>query len=190
MRQDNALRRLSPVGLELALYTADERATVSRRAEDEAGAAALAETTSISAGDAGPVLDRANSSPIAHSVKIAELAKRQGVSLGDLFVATGVGADLIPDAIVTADLELKYAGYFARERDQAAKLRRMGDFALGADAPYGSMRSLSLEARQKLAAIRPTTLAQASRIPGVSPTDLQNLVLEVEKLRRTAAPTI
>ncbi len=190
VRQDNALRRLSPVGLELALYTPDERATVSRRAADEAGAAALAETTSISAGDAGPVLDRANSSPIAHSVKIAELAKRQGVSLGDLFVATGVGCDLIPDAVVTADLELKYAGYFARERDQAAKLRRMGDFALEADAPYGGMRSLSLEARQKLAAIRPATLAQASRIPGVSPTDLQNLVLELEKLRRTAAPTI
>jgi tRNA uridine 5-carboxymethylaminomethyl modification enzyme len=190
VRQDNALRRLSPVGLELALYTPDERATVSRRAEDEAGAAALAETTSITAGDAGPVLDRANSSPIAHSVKIAELAKRQGVSLGDLFVATGVGGDLIPDAVVTADLELKYAGYFARERDQAAKLRRMGDFALEADAPYGGMRSLSLEARQKLAAIRPTTLAQASRIPGVSPTDLQNLVLELEKLRRTAAPAI
>jgi tRNA uridine 5-carboxymethylaminomethyl modification enzyme len=188
VRQDNALRRLSPIGLELALYSPDERATVSRRAEDEAGAAALAETTSITAADAGPVLDRANSSPIVHSVKIAELAKRQGVSLGDLFVATGVGADLVPDAVVTADLELKYAGYFVRERDQAAKLRRMGEFALDADAPYGDMRSLSLEARQKLAAIRPTTLSQASRIPGVSPTDLQNLVLEVEKLRRTSAP--
>jgi tRNA uridine 5-carboxymethylaminomethyl modification enzyme len=190
VRQDNALRRLSPVGLELALYTPDERATVSRRAEDEAGAAALAERTSISVDDAGPVLDRVRSSPIDHSVKIAELAKRQGVSLGDLFAATGVGGDLIPDAVVTADLELKYAGYFARERDQAAKLRRMGEFALESDAPYGDMRSLSLEARQKLGAIRPTTLAQASRIPGVSPTDLQNLVLELEKLRRASTSTI
>jgi tRNA uridine 5-carboxymethylaminomethyl modification enzyme len=187
VRQDNALRRLSSVGLELALYTPDERLTVARRAEDEAGAATLAENTSISARDAGPILDRANSSPIAHSVKIAELAKRQGVSLGDLFGATGVGAELVSDAVVTADLELKYAGYFARERDQAAKLRRMGGFALESDAPYGDMKSLSLEARQKLAAIRPTTLAQASRIPGVSPTDLQNLVLELEKLRRGSA---
>jgi tRNA uridine 5-carboxymethylaminomethyl modification enzyme len=187
VRQDNALRRLSPVGLELALYTAEERVTVSRRAEDEASAAALAENTSISARDAGPILDRANSSPISHSVKIAELARRQGVSLGDLFGATGVGAELVSDAVVTADLELKYAGYFARERDQASKLRRMGGFALESDAPYGGMRSLSLEARQKLAAIRPTTLAQASRIPGVSPTDLQNLVLELEKLRRASA---
>jgi len=190
VRQDNALRRLTPVGLELALYTPDERATISRRADDEAGAAVLAERTSISVGDARPILDRANSSPIVHSIKIAELAKRQGVSLGDLFVATGVGGDLVPDAVVTVDLELKYAGYFARERDQAAKLRRMGEFALESDAPYGDMRSLSLEARQKLAAIRPTTLAQASRIPGVSPTDLQNLVLELEKLRRASAPAI
>jgi tRNA uridine 5-carboxymethylaminomethyl modification enzyme len=187
VRQDNALRRLSSFGLELALYTPDERVTVSRRVEDEAGAAALAENTSISARDAGPILDRASSSPIAHSVKIAELAKRQGVSLGDLFRATGVGADLASDAVVTADLELKYAGYFARERDQAAKLRRMGGFALEPDAPYGDMKSLSLEARQKLAAIRPTTLAQASGIPGVSPTDLQNLVLELEKFRRVSA---
>ena len=82
------------------------------------------------------------------------------------------------------------AKYFTRERDQAAKLRRMGEFSLEPDAPYGDMRSLSFEARQKLAAIRPATLAQASRIPGVSPTDLQNLVLEVEKLRRAAAPAL
>jgi tRNA uridine 5-carboxymethylaminomethyl modification enzyme len=189
VRQDNALRRLSPVGLELGLYTPDERATVSRRSADETAAFALAEGTSISVAEAASVLDRVGSSPLAHSVKIAELAKRQAVSLADLFVATGVGDDLLSDAVVTVDLELKYAGYFARERDQAAKLRRMGQFALEPDAPYDDMRSLSLESRQKLAAIRPTTLAQASRIPGVSPTDLQNLVLELEKLRRASTAT-
>src|SRR5262249_7289530 len=187
VRQDNALRRLSPVGLELGLYTSDERATISRRTADEAAAFVLAETTSIGTAEAGPVLERAGSAPIPHSMKIAELAKRQAIALADLFAAAGVGDDLLPEAVVTADLELKYAGYFARERDQAAKLRRMGQFALEPDAPYGDMRSLSLESRQKLAAIRPTTLAQASRIPGVSPTDLQNLVLELEKLRRASA---
>ena len=66
----------------------------------------------------------------------------------------------------------------------------MGEFSLDADAPYAEMRSLSLESRQKLAAIRPATLAQASRIPGVSPTDLQNLVLEMEKLRRASAGAV
>ena len=91
------------------------------------------------------------------------------------------------DALITAELELKYAGYFVRERDQAAKMRRMGQFALDDDIPYAEMQSLSFESRQKLAAIRPSTLAQAARIPGVSPTDLQNLVLEIEKRRRRAA---
>ncbi|HEX3867460.1 MAG TPA: hypothetical protein VHV78_11945, partial [Gemmatimonadaceae bacterium] len=85
---------------------------------------------------------------------------------------------------VTSELELKYAGYFARERDQAAKLRRMGQFALDPDLPYDNWSSLSFEARQKLAIVRPTTLAQAARVPGVSPTDLQNLVLEIERRRR------
>ena len=190
VRQDNALRRLGPIGTELELYTSAERATIVRRQDDETAALALAESTSITPTDAAPVLDRAGSSPLAQSVRISEVAKRQGVSLGELFGAAGVGEALLTDAIVTADLELKYAGYFSRERDQAAKLRRMGDFSLESDAPYGEMRSLSLESRQKLAAIRPLTLAQASRIPGVSPTDLQNLVLEMEKVRRASARAI
>ena len=62
----------------------------------------------------------------------------------------------------------------------------MGRFALSAGLPYPDMLSVSSEARQKLAALRPATLAQAARIPGVSPTDLQNLVIEIEKLRRRA----
>jgi tRNA uridine 5-carboxymethylaminomethyl modification enzyme len=65
-------------------------------------------------------------------------------------------------------------------------MRRMGDFALGPDLEYGEMRSLSFEARQKLTSSRPLSLAQASRIPGVSPSDLQNLVIEVERRRRVA----
>jgi tRNA uridine 5-carboxymethylaminomethyl modification enzyme len=63
----------------------------------------------------------------------------------------------------------------------------MGAFVLAADLPYDMMSSLSFESRQKLSAIRPGTLAQAARVPGVSPTDLQNLVLEVEKWRRRTA---
>jgi tRNA uridine 5-carboxymethylaminomethyl modification enzyme len=120
-------------------------------------------------------------------VKIVDVAKRQGVSLADLFDSAGVGTHLAREALVTAELEIKYAGYFLRERDQAQKMRRMGEFALHEDLPYGDMLSLSLEARQKLAALRPATLAQAARVPGVSPTDLQNLVLAVERWRRQPA---
>ena len=184
VRQDNSLRRLATIGLELDLYNEEERAIIARRFADESEAMRLAETTSITPEQAGRVLARAESAPLSQSVKIADVAKRQDVALLDLLKATGVGGELSTEAVVTSELELKYAGYFARERDQAAKLRRMGQFALDDNAPYEEMLSLSFESRQKLAHIRPATLAQAARIPGVSPTDLQNLVLEIEKWRR------
>lgn len=184
VRQDNALRRLAGIGMQLEIYSRDERRAIECRFADEAAARDLATGTSITPEQARSVLDRAGSAALSHAVKIADVAKRQDVSLRDLFAATGVGGSLDRDAVVTTELELKYAGYFARERDQAAKLQRMGAFALPPDLPYGEMRSLSFESRQKLAAIRPSTLAQAARVPGVSPTDLQNLVLEVEKRTR------
>jgi tRNA uridine 5-carboxymethylaminomethyl modification enzyme len=186
VRQDNALRRLAPIALELGVYDDTERAIIARRVADEDAAMHLAGSTSITPVQAQPVLERAESAPLDHSVKIAEVAKRQNISLADLFAAVGVGGDLDANAVITAELELKYAGYFIRERDQAAKLRRMGQFALSLDVPYGEMLSLSFESRQKLSSVRPSTLAQAARIPGVSPTDLQNLVLEIEKRKRQA----
>ncbi|HEU4566302.1 MAG TPA: hypothetical protein VFS05_16685, partial [Gemmatimonadaceae bacterium] len=144
--------------------------------------------TSIRPEAADPILEAAGggSARLPHAMRIAEVAKRQGVTLAALLAAAGVGETLSREALVTAELELKYAGYFERERVQAERLRRLGDFALAPALPYEEMRSLSFEARQKLSAVRPLTLAQAARIPGVSPTDLQNLVLEVERRRRAA----
>jgi tRNA uridine 5-carboxymethylaminomethyl modification enzyme len=84
-------------------------------------------------------------------------------------------------------MELRYHGYLARERERAEALRRQADFPLPADLDYARLLSLSYEARQKLDRIRPTTLAQAGRVPGVSPSDLQNLVMEVRKAGRAAA---
>ena len=186
VRQDNALRRLAPIGLALGLYEDEERARAERRLEAEDGARALADGTSIRPEQAAPVLELAGSAPLAHAVRIAELARRQGVALADLFRAVGVGAGLLAEAVTTAELEIKYAGYFVREREQADRLRRMGGVRLVPELRYDAMQSLSVEARQKLASIRPRSLAQAARIPGVSPSDLQNLVIEVEKARRRA----
>ena len=186
VRQDNALRRLAPVAMSLGMLSDEEARLVEQRVSAEARARALAERTSVRPKIVHDVLVAAGSAPIAHSVKVVELAKRQEVSLRALLDAAEVGHDVPDDAVITADLEIKYEGYFARERDQADRLRRMGDFSLDADLPYADMHSLSFEARQKLAAIRPLTLAQASRIPGVSPSDLQNLVLEVGRRRRLA----
>ena len=184
VRQDNALRRLAPIGLELGLYDDAEREVIGRRFEAEEEARRLADTVSITPGQAHPVLERAGSAALPHAIRIVEVAKRQDVSLADLFAVAGVGEALDRDAVVTTELEIKYAGYFARERDQADRMRRMGELALASDLPYTEMTSLSFEARQKLASIRPQSLAQAGRIPGVSPTDLQNLLIEIEKRRR------
>jgi tRNA uridine 5-carboxymethylaminomethyl modification enzyme len=186
VRQDNALRRLGPIGLRLGVYTSFEEATIGSRLEQEDAALQLAETTSIRPDEADPILSAAGSAPLPHAVKISEVAKRQEISLVRLLGAVGLGKDIGNEAIITADLEIKYAGYFERERVQADRMRRMGDFPLDPDLEYSEMRSLSFEARQKLANLRPHSLAQASRIPGVSPSDLQNLVIEIERRRRLA----
>ena len=190
VRQDNALRRLAGIGQRCKLYRDAECTVIDRRLQDEDEALRLAESTSIDPARAAVALERASSSPLPHAVRIVEVVKRQGVALADLFAAVGLASELDASAVLTAELELKYAGYFARERDQAAKLQRMGEFSLEAATPYADFHSLSLESRQKLAAIRPASLAQASRISGVSPTDLQNLILEIEKRRRLASQPV
>ncbi|MBA4073310.1 MAG: tRNA uridine-5-carboxymethylaminomethyl(34) synthesis enzyme MnmG, partial [Gemmatimonas sp.] len=184
VRQDNALGRLAPIGITLGLYDDDELRAIETRLNDENRALQLAASTSVRPEQVHPLLERLGSAPIPHSVKISELARRQDVPLAALFDAAGLGDAPVGEAVVTAELEIKYAGYFAREREAADRLRRMGDFALAVDLPYADMKSLSTEARQKLGHRRPLSLAMAARIPGVSPADLQNLVLEAERWRR------
>ena len=102
-------------------------------------------------------------------------------------MAAGVSESWTADALAAAEIELKYEGYLAREKEAAARLAEMTDFALPMDLPYPDLKSLSIEARQKLAAVRPASLAQAGRIPGVSPSDLHNLVVETTRWRRRVA---
>jgi tRNA uridine 5-carboxymethylaminomethyl modification enzyme len=187
VRQDNALRRLAPIGLALGMFDGAEQTIIAARLAAEDEARRLADATSIRPEQAAPVLEAAGSAPLVHAVRIEEVARRQSVALVDLFRAAGVGEALPIDAVVSTELELKYAGYFERERTAADKLRRMGDFALAATLPYAQMQSLSLEARQKLARLQPRTLAQAASLSGISPSDLQNLVIEIEKRRRQQA---
>ena len=183
LRQDNALRRLSGIGLSLGLYDERERQVIARRAGDETRVMQLARETQARSAQVDAQLVAAGTTPLVHSVRVAELAKRQGASLGALFAATGVREELSRDALITVELELKYAGYFAKERFAADRLRRMGEYPLPHDAPYERMFTLSVESRQKLAVRRPLSLAQAASVPGVSPADLQNLVLEIERSR-------
>ena len=186
VRQDNSLRRLSPIALDLGMFDARERSIIATRLANESELVRLARETPLTPPRANPVLEKAGSAPISQSTRIAELTRRHGVGLGDLLRASELDVPLDSEALVTVELELKYAGYFERERVHADKLKRMSQLALPVDLPYLDFHSLSTEARQKLAARRPTTLAQAAGIPGVSQSDLQNLLIELERRRRAS----
>jgi tRNA uridine 5-carboxymethylaminomethyl modification enzyme len=125
VRQDNAFGRLGPLAESLGLLDAAERAVLARRLAHESEATALAERTTITPEAAAPVLAGWGEPPPAHGVRVVELARRPTVPLGALLAAAGVGADLDPEAVGTADLELKYAGYFVRERERRPRLARL-----------------------------------------------------------------
>ena len=94
------------------------------------------------------------------------------------------GGDGVDDVLAAVEVELKYEGYVSREAERAQRLRDQAEFELVEDLPYMDFITLSYEAREKLVRIRPQSLAQAARVPGVSPADLQNLILEVRRWRR------
>ena len=186
LRQDNALRRLLPLAERLGLLTDSELRAGERRLKDEELVLDLAHETSISPAQAADALSESGT-VLREGERIAVVAKRPGVSLAALLAAAGVAAAATPDAVLAAEIEIKYDGYLARERDAAARLAELASFALPADLPYLELHTLATEARQKLDRVRPTSLAQAARVPGVTPSDLHNLVLEATRWRRRVA---
>ena len=146
----------------------------------------LATTTSISPAQAAAPLHATGQSLDAPE-RIATLARRPHVSLRALLEAAGAGAGLDQLSVLSVEIELKYGGYIARERQAATRLTELASFALPVDLPYPDLASLSTEARQKLDRVRPTSLSQASRVPGVSASDLHNLVMETLRWRKRVA---
>jgi tRNA uridine 5-carboxymethylaminomethyl modification enzyme len=184
LRQDNALRRLSPLAARLGLLTEQETRLAEARLTEEERVLGVARATSITPAQAGPVLAGGS---IATAERLDVLARRPRVSLRELLSAAGVPGEMSDATVAAVEIELKYDGYLAREREAAARLAELATFSLPEDLRYQELSSLSTEARQKLERIRPTSLAQASRIPGVSPSDLHNLVMESIRWRRRVA---
>jgi tRNA uridine 5-carboxymethylaminomethyl modification enzyme len=182
LRQDNALRRLLPVSERLGILSSEEVAAAHERLAAEESVLRFAEATAIHPETANPCLLSRNTSPLIEAVRIAEIARRPDVPLRTLLQAVNWEGDA--DTSEWADIELKYAGYLLRERENVRRLSLMEDFVLPADLPFRSLGTLSFESREKLASAKPTTLGRARRIPGVSPSDLQCLVIEVLKWRR------
>jgi tRNA uridine 5-carboxymethylaminomethyl modification enzyme len=182
LRQDNALRRLFPLTERLGLLSDDERRRAEERLEREERVLELAECTVAEPDVSNPILSAAGGPPVDSRQRVAELARRPHVSAMALLMAAGVEVDA--EESEWAEIELKYGGYLSRERAAASRLSEMDAFVLPEGLEYGTLASLSFEARQKLATARPGSLGQAGRIPGVSPSDLQSLVMEVLKRRR------
>ena len=182
LRQDNALRRLLPWAERLGLLAPEELDRAGRRLREEEDVLQLAEMAAIDPDAANPILDAARTSTVAERQRVAELARRPGVPTADLLEAAGVVVDR--ELAEWADIELKYAGYLSRERSAAKRMAQLDGFPLPEELEFRSLTTLSFEAREKLHVARPASLGQAGRIPGVSPSDLHSLVMEVLKLRR------
>ena len=183
LRQDNALRRLLPLAERLGLLTASELRVAEGRLEQEERLLTAARETTITPAQAAAAL-AATGTKLVEPERVASVVKRPGASLGVLLSAAGAAPQVEADVVRSAEIELKYEGYLAREREAARRLAELASFALPCDLPYLELASLATEARQKLDVVRPTSLAQAARIPGVSPSDLHNLVVEATRWRR------
>ncbi len=196
LRQDNAHRRLGSIARERGLLTEEQEEALDRRLAEEDRTLVWFRETILAPDVVNPMLEQVGSTPVEEPVRANELLKRPRVCAADVIGIGGMSdgsgvrrADQTAssDVVATVEVELKYAGYVARERKRAEKLREQASFVLDEALPYEDFRTISFEAREKLAKVRPGTLAQAGRIPGVSPADLQNLILEVRKLRAGGA---
>ena len=184
LRQDNALRRLLPIAERLGLLSDEELRLADGRLKEEDRLQTIAKSTNVEPADVNPSLAKVGSSPVREATRISELARRPGMTLSTLFSVAGI--ECAEETAASVEVELKYAGYVAREQSAADRVARMEDVELPTDLMYADLKSLSTEAREKLAAVRPRSLGQASRIPGVSPSDIQNVLASL--LRRTRRP--
>ena len=178
LRQDNALRRLFPDAVALGLLSSEECRIAESRLRSEEKVLDYSMQTSIQPEMANPVLAKAGSGEISEPTRIAELARRPEVVLRELLDGSGYGAS---EAVEWAAIELHYRGYIDREREAAKRMVELESFEIPGDLAIAAAESLSFEAREKIGRRQPKNLGEAGRIPGVSPSDLQNLVVEIVK---------
>ena len=189
LRQDNADERLTPIGREYGLVT-DERWRV--YCEDQKIKAdemqRLAHTT-VRAADLKPVAEAAGVNAGETGGPAVELLRRPGVSYDLLAGIIGRGEGVTPMMAGRIETEIKYAGYIARQQRQIKEVQRHENTLIPENFVYEGLQGLSLEAREKLNKIRPRTLAQAGRIPGVSPSDVAQLSIALVAEARRAQQT-
>ena len=184
LRQDNADARLTPKGYEIGLVSEKmyEKFLEKKRAVESL--ISFAHRQSVKACEIEEYLKSVGSEPMTQGRKLYDIILRSEVTiagLGKAYPRLGrfIESERISEeAIEEAEIQIKYRGYIEREKLIAEKLHRLENIAIPAGFDFGSLQSLTIEARQKLTRIAPSTIGQASRIPGVSPADINVLLLK------------
>lgn len=182
LRQDNADIRLTQKGYELGLVKEDRHNRLTEKLAYIEKLIKFFNNTSAIPEEINPILEQINSSKISQKTKLTKIMSRPQVNYTDIENLESVqeflksnGSD--NEAIEQAFIQIKYSGYISREKDNAEKITRLENIKIPEDFEYNKLASLSSEAKQKLSALKPKTIAQAGRVSGVSPADISVLLV-------------
>ena len=182
LRQDNADIRLTPKGYDLGIASEKRLRRMEEKLSKAEAFVSFFKTQSVKPDEANPVLESKNSAPIRQSDKMFKVFSRPNIGIEDVRKFAAVDAyindhDLDREVIEQAEIQVKYSGYIAKEKNNADKLTRLEYVKIPTGYDYSQIKSMSYEAREKLKKVQPTTVAQASRISGVSPNDISVLLV-------------
>ncbi|WP_435414115.1 tRNA uridine-5-carboxymethylaminomethyl(34) synthesis enzyme MnmG [Polaribacter aestuariivivens] len=182
LRQDNADLRLTPIGFELGLASKERLDRVLEKQRKTDLLVDFLQKTSVTETEINPILEAKNLALINQSMKLYKIASRPQLDFSEFYVINKLkvfleGNNIDKEIIEQAEIHLKYAGYIEKEKNNADKLNRLENVVIPATFNYSKVKSLSFEAREKLTKIQPTSISQASRISGVSPSDISVLLV-------------
>jgi tRNA uridine 5-carboxymethylaminomethyl modification enzyme len=185
LRHDNADVRLTHLAHQIGLQSDEALAKVESKINQTNDFVCFLRKTGITPDEANSFLSEIESAPLQQQVKLSSVLTRPNVSLGQLVNASTQLAErtisLDMDIVEQAEILIKYEGYIQREQELALKFEKLDGLVLPDNIDYHAMKSLSIESRQKLTAIKPATLGQASRISGVSPSDISVILININR---------
>jgi len=185
LRQDNADIRLSPIGHELGLINDDRLKKVNRKVKNSDDIVAFTKSKSIDPASVNNLLEDLGTSPLNQNTKLFNLISRPQVGFTELRKADEALNNLLSgfdkETIEQAEIKIKYESYFEKELDIVGRMKKMEDKEINPEFDYHHLVSLSKEAREKLMKIKPRTLGQASRISGVTPSDISVLMVHISR---------
>lgn len=182
LRQDNADFRLTPMSNKIGLASDERMRRMEYKFNEAEKMVEFFKETSVSVGEANPVLEANDSSPISQGDKMFKIFSRPQIGMEDMLKFEKVqdyvsSTNLDNEVLEQAEIQVKYSGYIEKERTNAEKLHRLENIRIPDNFDYDQLKSLSYEAREKLKKIRPVTISQASRISGVSPNDISVMLV-------------